>query len=461
MQRSALRFWLEGYAQQLVALGTLLGFNLLLPLITGLSVFGSFTTIMGLVLTAISITGGGLDLFVLRELVHDGRASAPLLRRMLRAKFLLGLGLGVAMITFRTTLIPADVSAQNALAAAVLLVAASLSSLLINVFTAARRNDLALRLSAVHSGLYVLLPIGFFLTHRSVESVLAGTAASYVIIVAAEGLMLRRLEWSSEIPAHLRGFFWNSMRLGLTSVFEVVRSWGTFYAGAYVLAPREVGVAKIVYSLGMGVSALVPVHQQSVIALAPEWSRSEPLRQRVTALIRFFSVEGGVMAAAAVILLGKILYRPESAAFLMLAPWLLLLAVTVPSSRFVIGLAVGTSRRWLSAMLIALTLATCVAAYALSVPLGSTALVLVPAAASGLCVLLLGTSVRHLLITPADLLVVLLAVGVSLAVRLDPSQWPTCVAVLLGIAATYALVSARRNEAIRAAMSRFGAWAGG
>ncbi len=336
-----------GYLQQVVSLGAVFGFNLLVPAITGLDDFGRFTTAHGLLMLVIGLTGGGLDLILTRDIRSpEGHIHQTLFWRALVLR------LALSSATILLALSPwsplHDVPIRSGIGAATLVACAlaiATSSHCISVVIGALAARQAALLSMLHSVPYFALPLLLWgYDGHGPASLMKGVLWSYIGMVAAEVWVLRGMSWSASGPAPRLGLILRSALLvSPNSLFESARTWGSVLLASYWLTPSDLGVARTAFSIAAALVSLTPVPMQAMVALGHRLEQAYKGSMRLADLLRHVSVLAALSAALAVICYGMLMPPSAASSYAGCAAGALLLTGTGPMTRLAISLNVANS----------------------------------------------------------------------------------------------------------------------
>ncbi len=338
MSDSAKRLLLGGWFQQLAASGSLFLFNIFAASLVGLTAFGDFAGASALTGLCSSVLLGGFDVSALR-IGNAGAVDRVALRLLVQRKLPALLLLGAVIYFLGPNLFPRATNPVSlALAAALLLVAQGMSSLLINAIIGARLAYHAVSLSAVHGLMHLAVP--FTIANApSGESLTTALSLTYFVAVGLELAVLRtipHLASSSPIPsvgALLSG--------AAPTWFDAARSGGAQYLGSLVLPPAQLAVGRLLLGLQQGVASLVPISQTAVTALAHVHEDDEAYQEMVGTTTSAASAIAAAGAAAGTAVLGMLAYRSESELLSRMAPAAAVGAAITVLLRFCIGMAAG------------------------------------------------------------------------------------------------------------------------
>jgi hypothetical protein len=444
-------FLLHGYVQQVVALGTLLAFNLVLPAVVGLHVFGAFTAAQGLVFLVVGVFGGGLDLLLLRDASRTGGGiQRNSFQKILHVKLAFLLAAALLLVLARPLLLPSGQDYQGVAGwTAALTLFLGLSFFFIAAYTSGRRNDLAVVLTIGHSFAYIGLPLlACFIFGSSASMLLAGLAISYVLMVACEVAWLPRLQWNEGGTTDSAfTLFGRGAMLSSVTIYDVIRFWATFYLGAFALSPDAVGVAKVAFSTGMGFATLVPVPPYSLVVVGEEWQANARLADRLMEFVRPATVLGGLAAAFVCYALGAILYPTQQFALAAAAITVLFVPFAIAVSRLAISVRLGSlSPRAIVGFLSIATIITVTTALVAPRLMGLSGLLLAPIAGSLAAVALLDRALLREMAGRAEITVAVVACALLFALyRAQPDRAvPFALGGLTVISIVYAAVYLRQ-----------------
>jgi O-antigen/teichoic acid export membrane protein len=444
----ALRF---GYFQQVVALGSLLGFNLLVPAVTGLVTFGRFTVVQGYVMLVAGVCGGGLDLLLARD-IRDakGRVRRNLFWRSLGLRMLLSAGLSLLLLIPPSPL--PEILNRNAVPAWVVLalvLAGAASSHCIYVIIGLGRTRTATLLSALHAVPYFGLPLLLWWMERNgANSLLRGVLASYAIIVVVETAALFRLPWTDEWDgARWLALIREAAPLSANALFDTVRTWGTVLVASRWLGPAELGIGRATFSIATALVSVIPVPVHALVSLRGRL-REDPLTtSRLMVVLRHATVMAAFAASVVVLLYAAVTQPGSIGSFLRCAPAAILLTASGPGSRLALAYAVA-SPDGVSVRLLGYAVAGVVVTGFLSAWIGAPGVLIGGAVASALLVSWLPRPTLREVMPVSSVLVVSSGAGALWLAAGLTGSWVLGLALsvfLLGVSALTSVAAARKK----------------
>lgn len=407
----ALRF---GYFQQVVALGSLVGFNLLVPAITGLVTFGRFTIVQGYVMLVAGLCGGGLDLLLARDIRDaEGRLRRDLFWRSFGLRLLLSAGM-ILLLLVPPSPLP-EILRRNAVPVwvpIVLVLGVAASSHCIYVIIGLGRTRTATILSAVHALPYFGLPLLlWWLEQGGANSLLRGILASYAIIVVVEAIALTRLPWTHQRDGPTwRALIREAGPLSANALFDTVRTWGTLLVAARWLGPAELAIGRATFSIATALVAVIPVPVHALVSLRGRLRDDPVTTNRLMIVLRHATVLAAFAASATVLVYAVVTQPGSLESFFRCAPAALLLTATGPGSRLALAYATD-STDGVSLRLLGYAVAGAAVAGLLSAWIGAPGLLIGGAVASALLVSWLPRATVREILPPSSVLILLSGAG--------------------------------------------------
>ena len=326
-----------GYIQQMVALASMLGFNLLIPVIAGLSTFGRFTEAHSFVMLVCGIGGGGMDFLLARDVrSSEGELKQTLFWRGLFLRLIFCSILSFILFTLVPPLyeIPTRTGVPRWLII-VLIFAVTVSAHSVYTIIGLAHTRTAMLLSAIHAIPYFGLPLLlWFLSKGGAMSLFVGVLLSYLFIISVEVIALMRVSWCKENhPENWLALARNVAILSPNALFETIRIWGIVLTAAHWLDPVELAIGKTTYSISTALVSLTPVPVHTLVATAAEIKVRPNLMEHFSLVLRHTSVLAALSSSIAVALYGMLAQPKSAAAFLSCSPAVLLLTAVGPLSR--------------------------------------------------------------------------------------------------------------------------------
>lgn len=330
-----------GWMQQLVSLGALAAFNLLIPLLAGLDAYGEYTAAVALPNAICFFVLGGYDLIALRLAARADEVDQCQIWLLLRGKLPSLVLLALLIVGLGPVIFPKASSPWLlGLWSGVFALTQGSSSLLVNAMLGARQTSGAVVVSMVLGVLYLIVPAGAVLLFGATGHVLTGAvAACYFLVLILEVRVLRALPARRGVAGYRS---WSDVLLsGAPLWFDGARGGAAFYLASFWLSPSDLGIARVSFSLMQGVAALAPVPQAAITAVAKELKTQADTDEALTRTARGASLLCGVSGAAGIATVGILLYPEHLGTLVALTP-----AVSVGSAfavlvRYRLGIDTG------------------------------------------------------------------------------------------------------------------------
>ncbi len=262
---------LAGYAQQIAAMITLLGMNLLLPVYVGLSSFGELTALIGMVSLPSGLSGALLDLPVIREFSRErlGR-DGKIMCLVIGARIVLALIFFCLIVTVWPQ--ASGIASESDVSMSYLVVAIAIlgaSGGLYAYLTALGQARLAAQMSLLHAIPYVGFPIiAWRYFGPTTSRLFAATILSYCLSVAISLTRLPKLDWNGKLDIRFLSNISKNIPGTLPiAIFEQSRGWATILFAASSLPAESLAIMRTSLSISNSMMSLVPVPTNAMFSV--------------------------------------------------------------------------------------------------------------------------------------------------------------------------------------------------